>query len=98
MAYQINYGPPFPKHRTGFPLRLIVLTTCFFVLFLLAVKIIRPSIGEELTRFLLPFRNNTDFHQAVKVFFTDLKNGAPFYQSLTAFCQEIINHANIPSV
>ena len=98
MAYRIEYGPPFPKSKTKFPLRLIVLTASFFVLFLLATKIIWPTESKRLAQFLLPFRANTDFYLAIQTFVANLKSGTPIYQSLTAFCQEIISHADIPPV
>ena len=88
MAYQIKYAPPFPKRKTEFPLRLI----------LLATKVFWPTGSKKLTQLLLPPQGNADLRQAAQVFFTDLKSGTPFYQSLTAFCQEIIRHANIPPV
>ena len=98
MAYQIVYGPPFPKRKDKHPLRLVVLTAGFFVLFLLGVKVFWPAGREKLIQLLLPFLGNADFRQAVQTFVSDIKSGATFYQSLTAFCQEIINHADIPPV
>ena len=98
MAYRIEYGPPFPKRKVMFPLRLIILTASFFVLFLLAAKVIWPTESENLSQLLLPFRGSTSLRLATQTFVSDLKNGASFYQSLTAFCQEIIHHADIPPV
>lgn len=98
MAYRIEYGPPAPKSRDRLPLRLILLTAGFFALFLLLVKAIWPAGSEELTRFLLPTRDSEGFRHAAQAFFANLKSGAPFYESLTAFCQEIIAHADIPAV
>ena len=98
MAYQIKYTPPFPRRKTEFPLRMILLTVSFFLLFLLATKVFWPTGSKKLTQLLLPPQGNADLRQAAQVFFTDLKSGTPFYQSLTAFCQEIIRHANIPPV
>ena len=98
MAYRIEYGPPFPRSRDTLPLRLILLTAGFFVLFLLMVNAVWPAGRKELARLLLPVRAGDNFHRAVQTFFADLKAGAPFYASLTAFCQEIISHADIPAV
>lgn len=96
MAYRIEYGPPFPRSADRLPLRLILLTAGFFVLFLLGVKAAWPAGSEKLTQLLLPAQS-TGFRQAAQTFFADLKGGAPFYESLTAFCQEIIAYADIPA-
>lgn len=97
MAYRIEYGPPYPKSKDKLPLRLVLLTAGFFVLFLLGVKAVWPAGSEKLTQLLLPAQN-TDFRQAAQAFFANLKGGAPFYESLTVFCQEIIAHAELPTV
>lgn len=97
MAYRIEYGPPGPVSRDRLPLRLILLTAVFFVLFLFTVKAIWPAGSEKLAQLLLPVRNSTGFRQAAQAFFTDLQSGTPFYESLTAFCQEIIAYADIPA-
>lgn len=95
MFYRIEYGPPLPR-RDRLPLRLIGLTCLFFVLFLLAVKAAWPAGSEKLTQLLLPAGNSNGFREAAQAFFADLKAGAPFYQSLTAFCQEVVVHGSFP--
>ena len=54
MAYRIEYGPPRPRRREKFPLRLLLLTCFFFVLFLAGVKIFWPEGQARLTQLLLP--------------------------------------------
>ena len=98
MSYRIEYGPPFPRSRDKLPIRLIGLTALFFILFLLIVKTAWPAGREKLTRLLQPVGNTQDLRLAAQAFFADLKAGAPFYDSLTAFCQEIVSHAALPPV
>lgn len=97
MAYRIEYGPSRPRRRETFPRRLVGLTCGFFLLFLLGVRIFFPEIPEHLTQLLLPARNGGNFRDAVNSFVTQLKAGAPFYDSLTAFCREVISYADLPS-
>lgn len=98
MTYRIEYGPAQPRPREKLPLRLIGLTCCFFALFLLGVKSFWPEGQEALTRLLLPARNASGFREAMQSFLAQLKAGESFYDSLTAFCREIISYADLPSV
>lgn len=98
MVYRIEYGPPRPRRREKFPLRLIGLTCGFFLLFLLGIRIFCPEIPEQLTRLLLPAQNEENFQSAIASFVTQLKAGVPFYDSLTAFCREIVSYADLPAV
>lgn len=93
MAYRIEYGPPLPRRREQFPLRLLLLTCTFFVLFLLGIKIFWPESQAKLTQLLLP----TQTRDAVQVFLEALRSGEPFRDSLTAFCREIISYADLPA-
>lgn len=96
MAYRIEYGPPSHHRQSKLPVRLILFTGCFFALFLLGVKIFWPAGRETLYHLLLPVRNNS-FQTAADAFLADLKGGVPFYQSLTAFCREVISYAELPA-
>lgn len=98
MVYRIEYGPPHPRRREKFPLRLVGLTCGFYAMFLLGVKILYPEIPEQLTQLLLPTQNAADFREAFRLFVAQLKSGVPFYDSLTAFCQEIVSYANLSAV
>ena len=96
MAYRIDYGPPLPRRlKEHFPLRLVMLTCGFFAAFLLGVKALWPEGSDLLARFLLPVHNSGSF-DAVEVFLSGLRSGEPFYDSLTAFCRQVIAHADIP--
>ena len=98
MAYRIDYGPPMPRRRgEKFPLRLPLLTCVFFLLFLLVVKAAWPAGSEKLTQLLLPAQAAAESQEAVQAFLSDLKEGEPFYESQTAFCQQIIAYADIPT-
>lgn len=97
MAYRIEYGPPSHHRQSKLPLRLILFTGCFFALFLLGVKIFWPAGRETLYALLLPSGNKGIYRDAASAFLADLKDGAPFYQSLTAFCREVISYAELPA-
>ena len=95
MAYRIDYGPPTPhQYREKFPLRLIGLTCGFFALFLLGVKLFWPAGCETLGRFLHPV-NTAGSADAVQTFLAQLRAGESFYDSLTAFCHQIIDYADL---
>ena len=98
MIYRIEYGPPCPRRREKFPLRLVGLTCGFFLLFLMGVRIFCPEMPEQLTQLLLPAPNAGNFQDAVASFVTQLKSGVSFYDSLTAFCREIVSYADLPAV
>ena len=97
MTYRIEYGPPLPRRRIPFPLRLVGLTCLFFVLFLLGVNTLWPEGRETLVRLLLPAGHATHLREAGQVFLNDLKAGQPFYESLNAFCREIISYGELPA-
>ena len=52
---------------------------------------------EALTRLLLPLQATAESHDAISAFVSDLREGHPFREALTAFCQQIISYADIPS-
>lgn len=96
MAYRIDYGPPLPSRlKEHFPLRLVLLTSGFFTAFLLGVKALWPEGNELLAKLLLPVHDSGSF-EAVEVFLSDLRSGESFYDSLTAFCRQVISYADIP--
>lgn len=97
MAYRIEYGPPRPRRREKFPLRLLLLTCFFFVLFLAGVKIFWPEGQARLTQLLLPARNAAGTRAAFRDLLDALRSGQPFYDSLTAFCREIVSYADLPA-
>jgi len=93
MAYRIEYGPPRPRRQEKFPLRLLLLTCFFFVLFLAGVKIFWPEGQARLTQLLLPAGTRAAFLDLLDA----LRSGQPFYDSLTAFCREIVSYADLPA-
>ena len=97
MTYRIEYGPSLPQRKLSFPLRLVGLTCLFFVLFLVGVNIFWPEGRETLIQLLLPAGHATHFIKASQGFFNSLTAGQPFYESLTAFCREIISYAELPA-
>ena len=97
MVYRIEYGPPRPRRREKFPLRLVGLTCCFFALFLLGVKLLWPEGQEALTRLLLPLRGAAETREAMSAFMSDLQEGQSFREALSAFCQQIISYADVPA-
>lgn len=63
----------------------------------MGVKVFWPEGQARLTQLLLPTRNAVGTQTAFQVFLDALKSGQPFYDSLTAFCREIISYANLPT-
>ena len=98
MIYRIEYDPFTPPvRRERLSLRLPLLTGLFFVLFLLTVKALWPAGQETLSRLLLPLRAAEETREAFTAFLSDLQEGQTFRDALTAFCQQIISYADIPS-
>lgn len=97
MVYRIEYGLLSRRRQRRLPLRLIALTGLFFALFLLGVKVLWPEGRAALYDLLLPAGESGRFLEASRIFLSDLKDGEPFYRSLTAFCREIIAYANLPA-
>lgn len=93
MAYRIEYGLPRPRRREKFPLRLLLLTCFFFVLFLAGVKIFWPEGQARLAQLLLPTGTRAAFRDLLDA----LRSGQPVYDSLTAFCREIVSYADLPA-
>ena len=86
MAYKIRYGPTKkdnPAIRKG---RVLLLTLCFFILFLAIAWHCLPSQLEALRQTLLPtpmiddllenLRQDGDIFQAVGAFWQEIKDGA----------------------
>lgn len=97
MAYRIDYGPPILLSKDRLSLRMPLLTLAFFLVFLIGVKIAWPAGSEKLFQLLLSFRNPSGSQAAVEAFLSDLKSGQSFYDSLSAFCRQIIAYADIPA-
>ena len=96
MGYRIEYGPGRPARRrtqTG-TLRLRILTAVFLLLFTLGVKHRWPEGQEQLQHYLLPDSSASVTQQAFSSLVSDLQSGIPLSDSVTAFCQEVIDHAD----
>lgn len=92
MAYCIHYGPVKTKdgkkeRRSG---RLPLLLFSFTVL--LAIGISVSGIGSTIRNFLLP--GDAEVTQAaLQTMVEDLGDGKPLWDTVTAFCQEILENA-----
>ena len=62
-------------------------------LFLAGVKIFWPEGQAWLTQLLLPAGTRAAFRDLLDA----LQSGQPFYDSLTAFCREIVSYADLPA-
>lgn len=93
MAYRIDYGPAQPEEKSC-TLRLQVLTASFLLLFVLLVKQAWPEGTAKLQEIFLPgdaHSTQTAFQELI----SDLQNGEGLGDAVTAFCEEIIDHAEL---
>ena len=96
MAYRIDYYPPANKHSgSSFRLRMPLMTFVFFLLFLMSINAVWPAGSQMLRRLLLAPDTAAESETALQTLISELKEGQPFYDSLTAFCQQIIAHAQL---
>ena len=95
MAYRIDYGPPLRKRGNTLPRRMPLLTFLFFLIFLFSVETLWPAGREALQQVLLRPGSASGTADALQGFISSLKDGQPFYDSFTAFCQQIIANAQL---
>lgn len=94
MAYSIGYGnQPKPKYIQK-KSNILMLTCLFFIFFLLMINIFWQDGAQTLRQMLLPFEENTI--AAFEELVTDLSSGTALSDAVTAFCQDVIGHAQIP--
>lgn len=93
MGYRIEYGPTEEKMRksSGMVRRLQVLTAAFLLLFILLVRQAWPEGTAKLREFLLPGEPSVT-QAAFGDLLTDIREGSPFREALTAFCQQVIDN------
>ena len=96
MAYRIEYSPPASKQRISrFRWQIPLMTCLFFLLFVVSIKTAWPAGSQALHRILLLPGNFSETKTAIQTLISNLKDGQPFYDSLTAFCKQIIAHAKL---
>ena len=97
MGYRIDYSPAVPAKHTQRPrpLRLQILCAACFLLFVLTVRFCWPAGTRYLRQFLLPAKDPGNAMQAFHEFVDDLESGVSFPDSVTAFCRDVIENANI---
>ena len=96
MAYRIEYSSPARKHKIPHIRWQMPLMTClFFLLFVASIKTVWPAGSQVLHRILLLPGNIAESETAIQTLISNLKDGQSFYESLTAFCQQIIAHAQL---
>lgn len=96
MSYRIEYGPSIPKqfiHKRN-PLRLQSMTAVCLLLFSLCVRRFFPAGTEKLHQLLLVDELSVT-QEAVDAFMVDIRNGETLGDSLTAFCEYIIDHDEV---
>ena len=96
MAYRIEYRPPACKHKIPrFRWQTPLMTCLFFLLFVVSIKTAWPAGSQALHRILLPPGDFSESQTAIQTLISNLKDGQPIYESLTAFCKQIIAHAQL---
>jgi len=96
MGYQIQYGETITKELLSEPKkgvhtsvkRTILLIVCCIIIF--AISNNKDVIADS----LLPGNERTT-KAAVCTFAEDLQNGVDLKEAFTAFCQEVVNNANL---
>ena len=101
MAYRVEYGAKEPKKtprasKIFSQIRIQLFTAAFLLVFLLGVRQSWPEGTAKLKEFLLPGKPATT-ETALQNFITNLKEGSDIGEAFTAFCEEIIDHAQLPS-
>lgn len=93
MAYRIEYGPATPPQYIKRPklLKLQIMTAVCLLLFTLLVRQAFPAGADKLRQILLPGTPGVT-QQALDTLMGNLRDGAPVGDSLTAFCQYMIDH------
>lgn len=92
MSYKISYGEPSQKALHS-SFRLPVVAGLVLTLAILA-RIFYPDATKQLTEALLPVTSDSS-QKAMEVFVENIKAGESFGDAVTAFCQEILNDADI---
>ena len=93
MSYRVEYGPPIPAQyiKRSKPLRIQIMTAVFLLLFTLLVRQFFPSGTRQLRQILLP-ETHSITQDALDALMSDLRNGEPLGDAVTAFCVYIIDH------
>ena len=94
MAYMIRYGGNSGSGVNTGRSRLWLYTGIFFGLFLLAVHLFWVDGAEVLGKILMPMQAHTI--EAADTMLHSIQSGTNVAEAVTAFCQEIIDHAAIP--
>lgn len=97
MGYRIDYGsfkPAKSKKKINIP-RVIAMTTGFLAAFFLATGLFWESGRQKLQRFLLPGDPDVT-GQALETMISQIKDGEPLSDAVTAFCKEVIDGAEMP--
>lgn len=93
MSYRISYGQTIirtelPKVRNGGKLYKIMLISCICLIIMTAV------FSSNFRKCLLP-GNPEVTEKALVGLVEDLKDGEPLYDSITVFCRQILENANV---
>ena len=92
MSYKISYCGTTQK-PFRFPFRLPAVAGIVLTIAILA-RIFYPDVTKQLAEALLPLTSSSS-QKALEVFAQNIKAGEPFGDAVTAFCQEILNDADI---
>lgn len=84
MAYKIRYQSVPQRKPKGYKKRFMLLTICFFALFILLAHQLVPTQLQQLYDILFPYH-------PVDALLQDLKDGEAFIDAVSAFCKELVN-------
>lgn len=97
MGYRIEYGmvkTSIGKDKLSFS-RIAVMTAGFLALFVLMTGVFWTSGRQKLQDYLLP-GDPAVTGQALETMVSQLKAGVPVADAVEAFCQEVLDGAEIP--
>ena len=93
MSYKISYGKDSEKSKKTGKIWRPAIAVLVITLVIMA-RIIYPEDTKQLTEALFPLTSESA-QTALEVFTKNIKAGESFNDSVTAFCLEIIDEANI---
>lgn len=93
MSYKISYGDN-GNERCRQPHIFKVVAALLMVLLVVAARLCYPDETKQLSQALFPL-TSVSSQQAIEVFKHNISAGESLGDAITAFCQEIINEADI---
>lgn len=92
MGYEIRYGPKISQKRKT--VGLLPIAAAVVVVLALGVRTLFPDAAVKAWQLILPA--DTETQAAFQTMVDSVRAGEAFGEAVTAFCQEIIENAELP--